>query len=51
MAKYVEELTAEVEDLEKKIEEKKQEIQMYTTKGATNDNHRRELKIQLTNKI
>lgn len=45
MSKFVKELTEEVEDLEKKIEEKKKEIQMYSTKGATSDNQRRELKI------
>lgn len=45
MNKFVKELNEEVEDLEKKIEEKKKEIQMYSTKGATNDNKRREKKI------
>jgi hypothetical protein len=45
MNKFVKELTDEVEELEVKIEEKKvfifkcqKEIQMYNTKGATNDN-------------
>jgi len=51
MSKFVKELNEEVEELEKKIEEKKKEIQMYSTKGATNDNKRREMKIALTNKI
>lgn len=41
------ELNEEVDDLERKIEEKKKEIQMYSTKGATNDNQRREMKIVL----
>ena len=43
------ELNEEVEELERKIEEKKKEIQVYSTKGATNDNQRREMKI--VNKI
>lgn len=51
MKKFVEELSKEVEELERQIEEKKKEIQMYSTKGATNDNKRREMKIALTNKI
>lgn len=51
MSKFVKELNEEVDELEKKIEEKKKEIQMYSTKGATNDNKRREMKIALTNKI
>ncbi|KAL4455296.1 hypothetical protein ABPG74_012448 [Tetrahymena malaccensis] len=51
MSKFVKELNEEVEELERKIEEKKKEIQMYSTKGATNDNKRREMKIALTNKI
>jgi len=45
MKKFVEELSKEVEELERQIEEKKKEIQMYSTKGATNDNKRREMKI------
>ncbi len=51
MSQFVKELSEEVEQLEQKIEEKKKEIQMYSTKGATNDNQRREMKIALTNKI
>ena len=51
MSKFVKELNEEVDELEKKIEEKKKEIQMYSTKGAKNDNKRREMKIALTNKI
>lgn len=51
MSKFVKDLNEEVDDLEAKIEEKKKEIQMYQTKGATNDNKRREMKIALTNKI
>lgn len=51
MSKFVKDLNEEVDELEKKIEEKKREIQMYSTKGATNDNKRREMKIDLTNKI
>lgn len=51
MSKFVKELTEEVEELERKIEEKKKDIQIYSTKGATSDNQRRELKIALTNKI
>ena len=38
MSQFVKELQETVEDLERQIEEKKQEIQMYSTKGATNDN-------------
>lgn len=45
MSQFVKELNEEVEELERKIEEKKKEIQMYSTKGATNDNQRREMKI------
>eukprot|EP00825_Cyclidium_porcatum_P028172 TRINITY_DN304_c0_g1_i14.p1 TRINITY_DN304_c0_g1~~TRINITY_DN304_c0_g1_i14.p1 ORF type:complete len:563 (+),score=197.84 TRINITY_DN304_c0_g1_i14:535-2223(+) len=51
MSKFVKDLNEEVDELEKKIEEKKKEIQMYQTKGATTDNKRREMKIALTNKI
>lgn len=51
MSKFVKELTEEVEDLEKKIEEKKRDIQLYSTKGATSDNQRRELKIVLIIKL
>ncbi|EGR31553.1 hypothetical protein IMG5_107730 [Ichthyophthirius multifiliis] len=51
MSKFVKELNEEVDELERKIEEKKKEIQMYSTKGATNDNKKREMKIALTNKI
>lgn len=51
MTKFVKELNEEVDELEKKIQDKKKELQMYSTKGATNDNKRRELKITLTNKI
>ena len=51
MSKFVKELNDEVDDLERKIEEKKKEIQLYSTKGATNDNKRREIRIILTNKI
>jgi len=45
MSQFVKELNEEVDELERKIEEKKKEIQMYSTKGATNDNQRREMKI------
>lgn len=51
MSKFVKDLNEEVDELERKIEEKKKEIQNYQTKGATNDNKRREMKIALTNKI
>lgn len=51
MAQFVKELSETVEDLERQIEEKKREIQMYQTKGATNDNQRREEKMNLSNKI
>ena len=51
MSKFVDELTEEVDNLEKQIQEKKEQIQLYSTKGATSDNQRRELKIQLLNKI
>lgn len=51
MSKFVDELTEEVDSLEKQIQEKKEQIQLYSTKGATSDNKRRELKIKLLNKI
>ncbi|KAM3140377.1 hypothetical protein pb186bvf_007537 [Paramecium bursaria] len=51
MAQFVKELQETVDDLERQIEDKKNEIQMYSTKGATNDNQRRELKMALSNKI
>lgn len=38
MSKFVKELTQEVDELDRQIEEKKKEIQMYSTKGATSDN-------------
>lgn len=38
MTKFVKELNEEVDELEKKIIDKKKELQMYSTKGATNDN-------------
>ena len=47
MSKFVKELTEQVEQLEKNIQEKKQEIQMYNTKGASTDGERREIKIVL----
>lgn len=51
MSKFVQELTEQVEQLENNIEEKKQEIRLYNTKGASTDGERRELKITLMNKI
>ncbi|CAD8168767.1 unnamed protein product [Paramecium octaurelia] len=51
MSQFVKELQETVEELERQIEEKKEEIQMYSTKGATNDNQRREQKMALSNKI